>query len=109
MRDGTDRGSIQQVLTVDPVIAGYFMIQPLQMSRNGGTHVTAVSRDQKAHDPMIGRSLAGVPVDYGHEKGLAGGGFTSPARSASPTAQADGEVASQGRSLGYETYDARLG
>jgi hypothetical protein len=48
----------QQIIAVNAVITDDVMAQALQMSRYRGTHVSAMPRDQNAHDPMIVRRSA---------------------------------------------------
>jgi hypothetical protein len=64
-----DRSGIQEIVTVDAVIADDIMTGALQMSRYRGTHVTAMPRDQNAHNPMIGRRSAAVPTVFTSGKG----------------------------------------
>jgi hypothetical protein len=69
VRRAPDRSDIQQIIAVDAVITGDIMAEAPQMSRYRGTHVTAMPRDQNAHDSMIGRPPAAVPTDFADEKG----------------------------------------
>ncbi|MDX6416635.1 MAG: hypothetical protein QOG28_1255 [Trebonia sp.] len=59
VRRAPDRGRIQQIVAVNAVIADDIMSEALQVSRYRGTHVTAMPRDQNAHDPMITRLCDG--------------------------------------------------
>jgi hypothetical protein len=63
VRRAPDGGKIQQVIAINAVVADDVMTESLQVSRNRGTHVTAMPRDQNPHDPMIGRRPATVPTD----------------------------------------------
>src|ERR1700735_1484054 len=60
------RGQVKEVISVGPVEADHDMAQALQMSRDRGTHMTAMPSDQNAHNPMIGqgRKAAGPGVRF---------------------------------------------
>jgi hypothetical protein len=62
-----DRSRIQQVIAVEAVITDDIMTQELQMSRYRGTHVTAMSRDQNPHGPIIGGRPTAAPTDFACE------------------------------------------
>ncbi len=51
------RSRIKQVVAVEAVITDDIMSQALQMSRYRGTHVTAMSRNQNPHGPIIDGGL----------------------------------------------------
>jgi hypothetical protein len=63
VRRASDRSEIQEIVAVNAVIADDIMPEELQVSRYRGTHVTAIPRDQNAHNSMIGRGPAATPTD----------------------------------------------
>ena len=64
-----DRGQIQEVISVGPIKADNNMAQALQMSRDRGTHMTAMPSDQNAHNPMIGHGGRAAPIDIADQNG----------------------------------------
>ena len=59
VRRTPDRAKIQQVIAVSAVITDDIVAQAFQVSRYRGTHVTAMPRDQNAHDAMIDHRTLG--------------------------------------------------
>jgi len=69
VRRPPDRGEIEEVVAVDAVKADNIVAQAFQVSRDRGTYVTAMPRDQNAHESMMGRRPAAVPTDIAGRAG----------------------------------------
>jgi hypothetical protein len=55
-------------MTFEAVITDDLVAQPLQVSRHRGANVTAMSRHQNPHDPMIGGRPVPAPTNFGQTR-----------------------------------------